>query len=136
MLYFKKLFYKRLGCKPSKAGLETSRLFFKLFWYIPPIKLITFYSKWNFFQCYQSSQNKKYPQFLRIKRGRFLGNVVRICLRQFRPFAAMRNTGIFLWLSYIGTGCSGTKNNNNKFKHQERTAATTCLLYTSPSPRD
>ena len=120
MLNFIKLRYNKLGRKPSKAGLETSRLFFKLFWDIPPIKLIIFYSKWNFFQCSRSSQGRKYPQFLRIKLGYFLGNVVRICLRQFRPFAAIRNTGIFLWLSHIGTGCSGTKNNNNKFKHQER----------------
>ena len=46
---------------------------------------------------YQAYCIWKNPQFLRIAFGQFSTNLVRICLHEFRSFAAMWNIGISLW---------------------------------------
>ena len=65
------------------------------------------------------AQGKIYPQFLRIKPGQLLVIFVRPGAHGFRDFAARVAAVFYLWWSHTGTGCSGTKNKNDKFQHQE-----------------
>ena len=61
---------------------------------------------------------------------------VRSDVHWFRDFADWNSRSFFLRSSHIGTGCSGTENNNNTFKHQDCEARQeSCLTNPYEKPR-
>ena len=73
------------------------------------------------------SRFRNYPQFLRIKPGQFLADLVRICSHQFQFFASSRSGAYFLWWGHREQDVP----NNKKNKKQHKECAVRQELYLS-----